>query len=245
MMELDGKSAMITGASRGIGMQIAIELAKNGANLVINDLDKEELAKTGAMLVEKYKIKVTERVFDVSSKQDVDNFVDEKVDVDILVNNAGIVRDGLLFRISEEDWDSVLAVNLKSAFLLSRGLIRPMMKKRWGRIINISSIVGQIGNAGQTNYAASKGGLLAFTKSLAREVASRNITVNAVTPGFIETIMTEKLSDDIRNQLKASIPMGTLGTAEDIAKAVFFLSSEGAKYITGATLPVNGGMAMV
>ena len=245
MMELDGKSAMITGASRGIGMQIAIELAKNGANLVINDLDKEELAKTGAMLAEKYKIKVTERVFDVSSKQDVDNFVNEKVEVDILVNNAGIVRDGLLFRISEEDWDSVLAVNLKSAFLLSRGLIRPMMKKRWGRIINISSIVGQIGNAGQTNYAASKGGLLAFTKSLAREVASRNITVNAVTPGFIETVMTEKLSDDIKNQLKASIPMGTLGTAEDIAKAVFFLSSEGAKYITGATLPVNGGMAMV
>lgn len=241
------KIAVITGASRGIGRSIALALAAKGAVIVAVDMDQvstdavvSELQASGA--------KALGIVGNVTNTQDVEKMINSAVEtfgkVDILVNNAGITRDGLLVRMKDEDWDAVLSVNLKGAFLCSRAASKVMAKQRYGRIINIASIVGQMGNAGQANYCASKAGLIGLTKSNARELAKRNITVNAVAPGFIATAMTDALSDKVREELAAQIPMERLGSSDDIANAVLFLASEQSGYITGHVLAVNGGMYM-
>ena len=241
------KVAVITGASRGIGRSIALALAAKGATIVAVDMDQAsteavvaELQATGA--------KALAVVGNVTVSADVERMIDAAIEafgrVDILVNNAGITRDGLLMRMKEDDWDAVLNVNLKGAFLCTRAAFKVMSKQRYGRIVNIASIVGQMGNAGQANYCASKAGLIGLTKSNAREMAKRSITVNAVAPGFIATAMTDALSDKVRAELTAQIPLERLGSADDIANAVVFLASEAAGYITGHVLSVNGGMYM-
>jgi 3-oxoacyl-[acyl-carrier protein] reductase len=241
------KVAAITGASRGIGRSIALFLAGEGAKIVASARNSAELEK----LVAEIKEKGGEAIAvagDVAVTADADRLVDAAVTaygrLDILVNNAGITRDGLLLRMKDEDWDAVLNVNLKGAFLCTRAAAKVMSKQRYGRIINISSVVGEMGNAGQANYCASKAGLLGLTKSVARELARRNVTVNAVAPGFIVTDMTEALPEKTREELAAQIPLGRLGDAEDIAHAVLFLASDGAGYVTGQVLGVNGGMYM-
>jgi 3-oxoacyl-[acyl-carrier protein] reductase len=241
------KVALVTGASRGIGRSISLALAANGAKIVAVDLD---LAATEVFVAE-LKAGGFEAVAvqgNVTVPADVEimvNTAKETFDhIDILVNNAGITRDALLLRMKDDDWDAVLNVNLKGAFLCSRAAAKLMSKQRYGRIINIASIVGQMGNPGQANYCASKGGLIAMTKSNARELAKRNITVNAVAPGFIATDMTDALSDKVRMDLAAQIPMEKLGSVEDIANAVLFLASDKASYITGQVIGVNGGMYM-
>lgn len=242
-----GKVAVITGASRGIGRSIAFALAAQGAVIVAVDMDQAatnavvaELQATGA--------KSLAVVGNVTAPADVERMIDAAVEafgrVDILVNNAGITRDGLLMRMKDEDWDAVLTVNLKGAFLCTRAAFKVMSKQRYGRIINIASVVGQMGNAGQANYCASKAGLIGLTKSNARELAKRNITVNAVAPGFIATAMTDALSEKVREELTSQIPLERLGSADDIANAVTFLASEASGYITGHVLSVNGGMYM-
>jgi 3-oxoacyl-[acyl-carrier protein] reductase len=239
--------AVVTGASRGIGRSISLALAAQGATIVAVDMDQaatdaivSELTASGA--------KALGVVGNVTVAQDVERMIDAAVEafgrVDILVNNAGITRDGLLVRMKDEDWDAVLTVNLKGAFLCTRAVSRVMTKQRYGRIINIASIVGQMGNAGQANYCASKAGLIGLTKSNARELAKRSVTVNAVAPGFIATAMTDALSDKVKADLAAQIPMERLGSAEDIANAVVFLASEQSGYITGQVIGVNGGMYM-
>jgi 3-oxoacyl-[acyl-carrier protein] reductase len=241
------KVALVTGASRGIGRSISLALAAQGAKIVAVDIDLKstedfvaELIKSGAEAVAVQG--------NVTVGADVENMVKvakEKFDrVDILVNNAGITRDGLLLRMKDEDWDAVLDVNLKGAFLCSRAVAKIMSKQRNGRIINIASIVGQMGNAGQANYCASKAGLMGLTRSNARELAKRNITVNAVAPGFIATDMTDALPEQVRQDLAAQIPLERLGSADDIANAVLFLASEHSNYITGQVIGVNGGMYM-
>ncbi|KAB0669669.1 3-oxoacyl-[acyl-carrier-protein] reductase [Oryzomonas sagensis] len=239
--------AVITGASRGIGRSIALALAAQGATIVAVDMDQ---AATDAVVAE---LKAAGGnalgvVGNVTVPADVERMIDAAVEafgrVDILVNNAGITRDGLLMRMKEEDWDAVLTVNLKGAFLCTRAAFKVMSKQRYGRIINIASVVGQMGNAGQANYCASKAGLIGLTKSNARELAKRNVTVNAVAPGFIATAMTDALSDKVRAELTAQIPLERLGSADDIANAVVFLASEASGYITGHVLSVNGGMYM-
>ena len=241
------KVAVITGASRGIGRSIALALAAKGATIVAVDMDQAsteavvaELQATGA--------KALAVVGNVTVSADVERMIDAAIEafgrVDILVNNAGITRDGLLMRMKEDDWDAVLNVNLKGAFLCTRAAFKVMSKQRYGRIVNIASVVGQMGNAGQANYCASKAGLIGLTKSNAREMAKRSITVNAVAPGFIATAMTDALSDKVRAELTAQIPLERLGSADDIANAVVFLASEAAGYITGHVLSVNGGMYM-
>jgi len=241
------KVAAITGASRGIGRSIALVLAGEGAKIVASARNSAELE----ILVAEIKEKGGEAIAvagDVAVTADADRLVDAAVAaygrLDILVNNAGITRDGLLLRMKDEDWDAVLNVNLKGAFLCTRAAAKVMSKQRYGRIINISSVVGEMGNAGQANYCASKAGLLGLTKSVARELARRNVTVNAVTPGFIVTDMTEALPEKTREELASQIPLGRLGDAEDIAHAVLFLASDGAGYVTGQVLGVNGGMYM-
>jgi 3-oxoacyl-[acyl-carrier protein] reductase len=241
------KVAVITGASRGIGRSIALTLAAKGAVIVAVDMDQ---ASTDAVVVELKAAgaKALGVVGNVTVTQDVERMVEAAVEafgrVDILVNNAGITRDGLLVRMKDEDWDAVLTVNLKGAFLCTRAASKVMAKQRYGRIINIASIVGQMGNAGQANYCASKAGLIGLTKSNARELAKRSVTVNAVAPGFIATAMTDALSDKVKAELAAQIPMEKLGSADDIANAVVFLASEQSGYITGHVLAVNGGMYM-
>ncbi|MDD2732699.1 MAG: 3-oxoacyl-[acyl-carrier-protein] reductase [Desulfuromonadaceae bacterium] len=241
------KIAVVTGASRGIGRSIALALAAKGAIIVAVDMDRAsteavvaELQATGA--------RALAVVGNVTVTADVENMFEMATEafgrVDILVNNAGITRDGLLMRMKDEDWDAVLNVNLKGAFLCARAAFKVMSKQRYGRIINIASVVGQMGNAGQANYCASKAGLIGLTKSNAREMAKRSITVNAVAPGFIATAMTDALSDKVRTELTAQIPLERLGSADDIANAVVFLASESAGYITGHVLSVNGGMYM-
>jgi len=241
------KIAVVTGASRGIGRSIALALAAKGAVIVAVDMDQtstdavvSELQASGA--------RALGVVGNVTNTQDVEKMFNSAVEsfgrVDILINNAGITRDGLLVRMKDEDWDAVLSVNLKGAFLCSRAASKIMAKQRYGRIINIASIVGQMGNAGQANYCASKAGLIGLTKSNARELAKRSITVNAVAPGFIATAMTDALSEKVREELAAQIPMERLGSSEDIANAVLFLASEQSGYITGQVLAVNGGMYM-
>jgi 3-oxoacyl-[acyl-carrier protein] reductase len=229
---LDGKVALVTGASRGIGLAIAEELRRLGAN-VIGTSTTEEGAK-----------RINGRVLNVRDAEQCDALIKEIGDVAILVNNAGITRDNLALRMKDAEWDEVMETNLRAIFRLSRAVMRGMMKARWGRIINITSVVGAAGNAGQANYAAAKAGVVGMTKSLARELGSRNITVNCVAPGFIDTDMTRALSDEQRKALLDNIPLGRLGTAQDVAAAVAYLASPGGGYVTGAVLHVNGGMYM-
>jgi 3-oxoacyl-[acyl-carrier protein] reductase len=242
-----GKVAIVTGASRGIGRSIALSLAAEGAMIVAVDMVPEGVealaAEIKAMAGEAIAVQGN-----VTVAADAERMIDAAVAafgrVDILVNNAGITRDALLLRMKDEDWDAVLSVNLKGAFLCSRAAAKVMSKQRYGRIINIASIVGQMGNAGQANYCASKAGLMGLTKSNARELAKRNVTVNAVAPGFIATDMTEALPEKVKLELAAQIPMERLGSADDIANAVLFLAAERSAYITGQVLGVNGGMYM-
>ena len=247
MFDLTGKVAVVTGASRGIGKSISLALARQGAKIVAVDVTlkgmDELLAEIKALGSEGIAVEGN-----VTVSADTENMIDKAVAaygrVDILVNNAGITRDGLLMRMKEEDWDAVLTVNLKGAFLCTRAASKVMTKQRFGRIINIASVVGQMGNAGQANYCASKAGLMGLTRSNARELAKRNITVNAVAPGFIVSDMTEALPEKVKQEMAAQIPLERFGTADDIANAVIFLASESSGYITGQVLAVNGGMYM-
>ena len=242
---LDGKVALVTGSARGIGQAIAKKLAGEGADIALCDLKAEWLAETAA-IVEAAGRKVKCLEADVSNAAAVDTVVSGAIEalgkVDILVNNAGITKDTLMIRMSEQDWDSVISVNLKGTFLFTKAVARPMMKQRTGCIVNIASIIGLIGNAGQCNYAASKAGVIALTKSAAKELASRNVRVNAVAPGFIQTRMTEALSEDVRKRMLDAIPLGRFGTPEDVANVVLFLTSDASSYMTGQVLTVCGGM---
>ena len=245
MFDLDGKNALVTGASGGIGRAIAETLHSSGAKVTISGTRMEPLEELANVLGERVHIVSC----DLSSGLEVENLsksaLEKMGSIDILVNNAGITRDNLFMRMSDEDWSTVLEINLTSTMRLCRGVLRGMMKARWGRIINIGSIVGSTGNPGQGNYAASKAALLGMSKSLANEVASRGITVNCIAPGFVKTAMTDKLNDNQKEAIKSKIPTGRLGEASDIAYATLYLSSEEASYITGSTIHVNGGMAML
>ena len=246
-MGLKGQVAIVTGGAQGIGRSISRSLVGEGASLVISDVNLEQAQKTAQELSSPEIRCIAVQTNVVEGKQVgemVDRAVKEFGRVDILVNNAGITRDGLLLRMKEEDWDLVLNVNLKGAFHCTKAVLPSMNKQRHGRIVNIASVVGVMGNAGQSNYAASKAALIGFTKSVAREYASRGITVNAVAPGFIDTAMTQKLSDEVKEGLSKQIPLGRLGTPEDVAHAVRFLVSDGGGYITGQVIHVNGGMLM-
>ncbi|GAB4165464.1 MAG: 3-oxoacyl-[acyl-carrier-protein] reductase [Geothermobacteraceae bacterium] len=242
-----GKIAFITGASRGIGRAIALELARQGASIIAAGRDQAALESV-ADAIRALDVEVEVVTGDVSDAASIDAMVAKGVArfgrIDILVNNAGLTRDGLLLRMKDEDWDAVLNANLKGAFMLTRAVARLMTKQRYGRIVNISSVVGEMGNPGQANYCASKAGMIGLTKSNARELARRNVTVNAVTPGFIETSMTEAMTDKARAEMSSQIPLGRLGTPEDVASAVAFLASEAAGYVTGQVLGVNGGLYM-
>lgn len=245
---LTGQIALITGASRGIGAAIAAELGKQGAT-VIGTATSENGAVSISSTLATAGIKGEGMALDVNDTAQIEatlKAISEKYgDVSVLVNNAGITRDTLLMRMKDDDWDAVLSTNLTSVYRMSQAVLRPMMKARTGRIISISSVVGHMGNAGQTNYAAAKAGMTGFTKSLAAEVGSRGITVNCVAPGFIETDMTAELPEDITNKMLARIPVGRLGSVKEIAATVAFLASPSAAYITGETIHVNGGMLMV
>jgi len=245
MFDLNGRKALVTGATGGIGEAIARALHKQGAIVGLHGTRVEKLEALAGELGERAKIFAA----NLSDRDDVKTFAEraesELEGIDILVNNAGITRDGLFVRMSDEDWDAVIETNLTAAFRLTRALTHPMMRRRWGRIINISSVVGVAGNPGQANYCASKAGLIGFSKSLAQEVASRNITVNCVAPGFIETAMTDKLNEKQRESIMGAIPMRRMGSGEEIATAVVYLASEEAAYVTGQTIHVNGGMLMV
>jgi 3-oxoacyl-[acyl-carrier protein] reductase len=244
---LDGKVAVVTGAARGIGRAIAESLADAGADVAVCDIQEAWLADTAAALAARSRRTLTLAV-DVGNAEAVNAAVARVIEtfgrVDIMVNNAGITKDGLLVRMSDEDWDAVINVNLKGTFLFTRAVAKPMMKQRSGVIVNIASIIGLIGNAGQCNYSASKAGVIALTKSSAKELASRNIRVNAVAPGFIESKMTEALSEEIRKKMLDTIPMQRFGTPGDVANAVVFLSGESSSYLTGQVINVNGGMVM-
>ncbi|NOU11318.1 MAG: 3-oxoacyl-[acyl-carrier-protein] reductase [Nitrospira sp.] len=247
-MSLQGKTAIVTGAAQGIGRAIAECLAQAGADIAVADLDPGRSVETVAS-VEKLGRKALNIKVNVADANETKAMVDQVMKawgkVDILVNNAGITRDGLLLRMKEEDWNLVLQINLNGTFNCTKAVLQPMTKQRYGRIVNIASIVGVIGNAGQANYSASKAAVIGFTKTVGREYASRNVTVNAVAPGFIDTAMTHGLSADVKDTLLKQIPLGRLGTPADIAAAVRFLVSEDAAYITGHVLHVNGGMLMV
>ena len=248
MMRFEDQVAIVTGAGRGIGHAIAVRLASEGARVASVSRTEANAQRTAEEINAARANAAKAYAVDVSDHEAVQQIgariLEEFGCVDILINNAGVTRDGLSMRMSIEDWDTVLNTNLKGAFNFVQAVQRPMIKQRSGRIINISSVIGLIGNAGQANYAASKAGLIGFTKSLAREVASRGITVNAVAPGLIETDMTKVLSDDVRKNILSKIPLGALGQPDDIASAVAFLASAEAKYITGQVLTVDGGMVM-
>lgn len=248
-MNLEGRVALITGASRGIGRAIAVKLAQSGAQVIVNYATNEEMAREVVAEINALGLKNAQaQQFNVQNSAEVNSAIKEISDtygrLDILVNNAGVSRDGLLMRAKDEDIMFVLQTNLCGAIYCARACLRPMLKNKFGRIINISSVVGQSGNSGQTIYAASKAGLLGFTKSLAREVAKKGITVNALTPGYIETDMTGFFTEEAREEMNRGIPMGMPGSTNDIAAAALFLSSDESKYITGQTLAVNGGMYM-
>ena len=247
MNELANQVAVVTGAGRGIGQAIALKLAAAGADVACVDLKLEFCAET-VQKVEGLGRKAWPFAANVSDAANVEAVAEQILTatgkVDILVNNAGITKDGLLMRMSEADWDAVLDINLKGTFLFTKAFSRSLLKQRSGRIVNIASVIGLIGNAGQCNYGASKAGVIGFTKSAAREVASRGITVNAIAPGFIETAMTAKISPEAREGLLKQIPLGNLGQPDDVANAVLFLASPAARYITGQVLSVDGGMAM-
>jgi len=246
-MSLNGQVAVVTGASRGIGRAIALKLAEAGASVVVTATTQQGAEKTAAEITAAGGKALAVKV-DVSVAAEVEGLFKEAVGafgkLDILVNNAGITKDGLLLRMKEADWDAVLDVNLKGSFNCTREAAKVMSKARYGRIVNVSSVVGEMGNPGQANYCASKAGMIGLTKSVAKELARRNVTVNAVTPGFIETDMTNELSEKAKESLQEQIPMGRLGSADDIAGAVLFLVSDAAGYITGHVLSVNGGMYM-
>ncbi len=245
MFDLEGRAALVTGASGGIGAAVARALHGAGAAVVLSGTRVAPMEELAAELGARAHVVPC----NLGDADEVEGLVKRAAaaagSVDILVNNAGITRDGLAMRMTDGDWQEVLDVNLTAAFRLCRGALRGMMKARWGRIVNITSVVGQTGNAGQVNYAAAKAGLVGMSKSLAAEVASRGITVNCVAPGFIETAMTDKLSEAQRVAILSAVPMGRMGAAAEIAAAVLYLASEEAGYVTGATLHVNGGMAMV
>lgn len=248
MGKLEGKTAVVTGASRGIGRSIALQLAEEGANVVVNysgSIEKAQQVAEEIQQLGRKAIAVQANISDNDSVQDLMNkAIEEFGSIDILVNNAGITRDNLLMRMKEDEWDDVINTNLKGVFLCTKAVTRQMMKQRAGRIINISSIVGIMGNAGQANYVAAKAGVIGLTKTTARELASRNILVNAVAPGFITTEMTDALPEDIKSAMLAQIPLAKLGEPENIAKVVAFLASEDANYMTGQVLHVDGGMVM-
>ena len=248
MFELTGKTAIITGASRGIGKAIAMKFAQQGANIAFLQIfDNENAAQTEKELSE-LGVKVKGYECDVSdfnaAKTVIEEIIREFGEVHILVNNAGIIRDGLMLSMKEEDFDKVINVNLKGTFNMTKGVYQHFMKKRRGRIINIASVVGINGNAGQSNYASAKAGIIGMTKSVAKELASRGVTVNAIAPGFIATDMTKDLPADIVAQMQAQIPLGEFGEAEDVAQAIVFLASDQARYITGQVINVDGGMVM-
>ena len=246
-MSLQGQIALVTGASRGIGQAIALELGKLGAT-VVGTATTEKGAQAISAYLDAAEVKGAGMALNVNDSAQIESILDTIAKqygaITILVNNAGITKDNLLARMSDDEWDGVISTNLTSVFKLSKGVMRGMMKARQGRIINISSVVGSMGNAGQANYAASKAGMIGFSKSLAREIGSRNITVNCVAPGFIATDMTEELTQEQRDKLVEQVPLKRLGQVADIAATVAFLAGPGAAYITGATLHVNGGMHM-
>jgi 3-oxoacyl-[acyl-carrier protein] reductase len=247
-MRLKDKVALVTGGARGIGREIALLFAREGADIVIGDVNQLEAEKTCAEItgLGRRAMGVT---LDVTSFSKVDEAINKILDkfgkIDILVNNAGITKDGLLLRMSEPDWDAVIAVNLKGTFNCTKAASKVMIKQRSGKIINIASIIGIIGNPGQANYSASKAGIIALTKTSAKELASRNININAVAPGFIQTEMTAKLPEDLKQKMLSAIPLNKLGTPGDVANVCLFLASEDAAYITGQTIVVDGGMVMI
>ena len=245
MFDLSGRKALVTGATGGIGEAVARMLHKAGATVGLHGTRVEKLEALAADLGERTKL-FPANLSDRDEVKALGQKAESELEgVDILVNNAGITRDGLFVRMSDEDWDAVLEVNLTAAFRLTRELTHPMMRRRYGRIVNITSVVGTTGNPGQANYCASKAGLVGFTKSLAQEIASRNVTVNCVSPGFIESAMTDKLNDKQKEAIMGAIPMRRMGSGDDIAAAVVYLASEQGGYVTGQTLHVNGGMAMI
>jgi 3-oxoacyl-[acyl-carrier protein] reductase len=247
MSKLDGRVALVTGAAQGIGRAIAEELAAAGAVIVLADVNETRLAETAAEM-KAQGVDASTFTVNVANQESIEAgakaILAKFGKVEILVNNAGITRDNLMLRMKPADWDLVLSINLTGAFLMTQSLLSPMLKNRWGRIVNIASVVGRAGQAGQVNYAASKAGLIGLTRSLAREVGSRGITVNAVAPGYIETPMTAVLSEEVTKAMLATIPLGRRGTPKDVAQAVAFLASDAAAYITGHVLDVNGGMFM-
>ncbi|MCC6333251.1 MAG: 3-oxoacyl-[acyl-carrier-protein] reductase [Myxococcales bacterium] len=248
MGDFSGKVALVTGGSRGIGRAIAVELGRRGASVVLSYAGNEAAAAETVKAIVDAGGKAKAVRFDVADSgacsKAVDEVVKEQGRLDVLVNNAGVAIDGLLMRFKDEDWDKTLDTNLKGAFALMRAVSRPMMKQKGGAIVNLSSVVGEMGNAGQAAYAASKAGLIGLTKSVARELASRNIRVNCVTPGFITTDMTAGLNAELKEKMAAAIPLSRIGNAEEVAAAVAFLASDAASYITGEVLKVNGGMYM-
>ncbi|OGR93013.1 MAG: 3-oxoacyl-[acyl-carrier-protein] reductase [Elusimicrobia bacterium RIFCSPLOWO2_01_FULL_59_12] len=245
-MKLKDQVAWITGGAQGIGKAVALRLAGEGAHLILTDVDAAKVQATAAEIAQQKGIKTWGVQANVVQFTECEKLVGDALDkfgrIDILINNAGITKDNLLMRMSDEEWDAVLAVNLKGVFNCTKAVVRPMMKQRQGRIVNVASVVGLMGNAGQANYAASKGGVVALTKTCAREFASRNILVNAVAPGFIRTRMTDALTEDQKKKLLELIPLARLGEAEDVAKVVLFLCTEDSSYITGHVVSVNGGM---
>ncbi|NLG89147.1 MAG: 3-oxoacyl-[acyl-carrier-protein] reductase [Clostridiaceae bacterium] len=245
-MDFSGKTVVVTGSSRGLGKAIAEKFASLNANVVINGTSETVLKTESEFLEKGYRVKavIGDISIDENARKLIDTAVSEFGSVDVLVNNAGIVRDKLLMRMTEEDWDSVLDINLKSAFLCTKAAVKPMMKKRHGTIINITSVVGLMGNAGQANYAASKAGMIGFTKSAAKELGPWGITCNAVAPGFILTDMSDALTDEIKEKYIAMVPLKRAGTPEEVADAVCFLASDGARYITGQVINIDGGMVM-
>ena len=247
-MDLTGKVALVTGASRGIGQAVAVELAKVGADVIVNYIGNEAVAQETVEKVEALGRKALKIKADVGNADEVQAMVDEAHaafgHIDILVNNAGITRDGLLIRMKDTDWDDVLNINLKGVYLVTKAVAKLMVKQRSGRIINMTSVSGVTGNVGQANYAAAKAGVIGFTKTCAKELAARGITVNAVAPGFIETAMTDVLPEKIKEGIAATVPLGRMGQPEEIAGVVTFLASDFARYITGQVLNVDGGMVM-
>ena len=249
-MEFTGKVALVTGGARGIGRATAVRLAQGGAKIAINYKGNADAAEEAKRLVEQAGSSAATIQGDVSVEADVDRVVKDALGfgggrIDILVHNAGITRDDLLIRMTSEAWDAVLDLNLRGAFLVTRAAMRPMMKQRYGRIVNVSSVAGVMGNAGQANYAAAKAGLIGFTKTVAREMATRNITCNAVAPGFVPTDLTNELLEKMKDTILPQIPLGRFGTVEDVASAIAFLASDAASYITGQTLIVDGGMVTI